>query len=436
MAEIDTSIYRTQPQDPLKTPLSVLQLLGAVNQNRLFNQTYQARENIGNAYRRNVSESGKVNVPGLMRDLGQGGGFLAGEAIGTGITNSTNQFALDTNKLAAAQRGLGAVASNPNASRQDFARWATTAIAAGIDPATVASLLDDVYGAKNPKEMRERALKHGIMSLGMEATKATAGRPTANKEIPQITEGEAILERTGVAPDAARRPFVTVNPPGAVEEATSAAQLFSRERARAANYANDIWPLEKTLEGLEKLGPEGIGPGTDELNTVKTFLKANLPNLPGVKDIDIDKIKNFDETKKYMIQMAGPVAASFGHGTDQATNLGLSASPNTKISQLAAVDLTKANIMLRRMEHARYLDFMKSGLPANRFPDYAAKWVTERRGPNGDSWKIDPRAFGIDLFTKEQLAEIKKKLKTENDVRNFNRSVQLAIDSGLVQAPQ
>ena len=115
MPDVDTSMYKTlgQNNNPLKQPLEIMQLLGAVNQNKLFNQTYDSREKIGNAWRDNVGPDGKINNQGLMRAVA-GAGFLAPEAAGQAISNSTNQFGLDTNKLNFAQKTIGALAADPN----------------------------------------------------------------------------------------------------------------------------------------------------------------------------------------------------------------------------------------------------------------------------------------------------------------------------------
>src|SRR5674476_28241 len=145
MAEIDTSVYKNMgANNQNMNPLQIMQLMNAVNQNKLFQQTYDARQKLGEAYKANVSPEGKINAPGLSRDVAQSG-FLAPEAVGQGISNSTAQFGLDTKKLDYAQKTLGAIASKPDLKSSDFAGWAANAARAGVDPSTISGVLDSVY---------------------------------------------------------------------------------------------------------------------------------------------------------------------------------------------------------------------------------------------------------------------------------------------------
>src|SRR6185437_16056681 len=182
------------------------------------------------------------------------------------------------------------------------------------------------------------------------------------------------------------------------------------------------YPMTQALTNLEKLGPQGTGPGTQELNTVKSFVQSNLNWLPGAEKIygDPAKIQNFDEAQKYLTNIAGGRAAQFGHGTDQALSTALTASPNTHISNLAAVDLTKATIALRRMEQAQVLDADNKGVNPGQYAKFASNWATN----------VDPRAFMVDLMTPEQLQNLNKTLKNSAERTKFNKSVQMAIDNG------
>lgn len=427
MAEVDTSIYKTQPQNPLQMPLQIMQLLGAVNQNKLFNQTYDARQNIGEAYKRNVDQSGKIDNRGLLRDIAGTGGFLAGEGVGTANSNATTQFNLDANKLNFAQKTIGALAADPAVKKTDVARAAAILHKAGVGHDITSGLLDAAYSTTNPKDLRKALAAQGIMSLGTEALTTEPGSPDEEGRIPAITKGQGILGRVDALPAKPGSGMVVTNPPGYEKAAGASADLLGSARARAANFGSDIYPMAQALPALERLGKTGTGPGTDELNTMKSFIQSNLSWLPGAEKIigNPDTIKDFDEVTKYLTNIAGARAGTFGHGTDQALSTALTASPNTRISNLAAVDLTKATIALRRMEQAQTLEADAKNISPGKFSTWAARWATN----------VDPRAFMADLMTPEQLQNLNKTLKNPAERVKFNNSVQMAIEQGIITRP-
>lgn len=429
MAEINADIYKSLGQNNTQmSPLQVLQLIGAANQNKLFQQDYNSKQAIGDAYKNNVGDDGKINTPGLMKDIA-GAGFRAPEAAGQAITNATNQFGLDTSKLQFAQKTLGALASNPNVQPSDVAGWAANAARAGVDPDIVHGVLNDAYKSGNdPKALRKALAGQAIMSMGTGALEGTAGPPNDEGQIPQITKGEAILRQTGSMPDQTKTGMATSNPPGYQESAVAGANLRSDMRNRASTFGADMYPMTQLLSKLETAGPQGVGPGSQELNTMKSFVQSNLNWLPGADKIigDPTKIQNYDEASKYATNLAGARAAQYGHGTDQAMATSLVGSPNTHISQLAGVDLTKAIIGLRRMDQAQALEADAKDVPVGKTGSWAAKWATN----------VDPRAFMVDLMNPDQLSNLQKTLaKNPKDYAKFNNSVKMAIDHGIITQP-
>jgi hypothetical protein len=445
VTDTDTSFYKPNPANTAMTPLQVLQLVGAANQNKLFNQTYDARQAIGNAYKANVDPNGNVDQRGLIHDIAGTGGFLAGEGIGQAQGNVGTQFANQQNQQKYLQSTLGSLAALPNPTMRDINNWAVSvARNTNAPPEMIQSLVDGANAIGNdPKALKKYIATQGIFSLGNAALGGEAGPPTAGGAPTQISTGEAILRRGGVgpattglsgqsgviaapaAPNTGGGTGMQMAPaPGFQEAASQSGALMGNARAKAANFGADIYPLQQSLGALERLGPTGTGPGTDELNTVKSFLQSNLSWLPGVK-IDPNSIKDFDEAKKYLTQAAGSRAAAFGHGTDQAMSTALTANPNTHISNLAAVDLTKATIGLRRMEQAQTLEADRSGVQPGQFSTWASRWATN----------VDPRAFMVDLMDQKQLQNLQKTLKNPKERARFNNSVQMAINNGIITRP-
>lgn len=436
MAEVDTSVYKNlQPQDPLKQPLAIMQLLGAMNQNKLFQQVYDSRQKVGEAYQQAIDPgTGKIdNIK--LRTLLKDSGFGAGEALGQANVNETGQFNLDVGKLKHAQSLISSVASNPKATTRDYSAISPLLSAAGVDPDKIATLMDPIFAAKTPKERSDVALRHGIMALGTEALGGESGTPDDEGRIPTIPKGRAIVERTQPGG------MITTNPPGYTEAATISGQQMSAARARGANYGADIFPMNQLLEKIRKLGPNDMGPGTPEFNKMKSFVKSNLSWLPGAEKAygDPEKIATFQELEKYATQLAGSRANQFGHGTDQSVSLSLTGSPNAHIDQLAGDNLTQAIIGLRKMEHAQLLQAEKLGISPGKFSSWASQWMTginPQTGRPDKNYRVDPRAFMIDTMTPEQRQNVEKSFKTQEDRTRFNNSVHLAVEHGLIDLPK
>lgn len=428
MADVNLDIYKPNPNNQAMTPLQIMQLVGAANQNKLFNQTFDARQNIGEAYKRNVDQSGKIDNRGLLRDIAGTGGFLAGEGVGTANANATAQFNLDTNKLQFAQKTIGALAADPNVKKTDVARAVSILAQAGVGHDVTSGILDAAYGSKDSKELRKALAAQGIMSLGTEALTPEPGSPDEEGRIPAITRGQGILGRVDALPaEKSGVGMIVTNPPGFEKAAGDSAGVMGSARARATNFAADIYPMTAALKSLEKLGTTGTGPGTEELNTMKSFIQSNLSWMRGADKIigDPGKIQDFDTARKHLTTIAGVRSAGFGHGTDQALATALTASPNTHISNLAAVDLTKVTIALRRMDQAQTLEADAKNISPGKYSNWAARWATN----------VDPRAFMVDLMTPEQLQNLNKTLKNPAERTKFNNSVKMAIEQGIITRP-
>lgn len=424
MAEVDTSIYRTQPQDPLKQPLAIMQLLGAVNQNKLFNQTYDSREKVGQAYQQSIGPDGKIDNTKL-RSLIKDAGFGAGEAIGQANTNETGQFNLDSARLQRAQQLYAPLAANSKVTLGDVNNFSVRAAKlAGIPTETITAMNDgarEAFKAGGSKGLQKYLATTGTLSLGIGALNDADGKPNEEGQVPKIPVGQAIQE--SIQPGGR----VTANAPGYQEAASIGGTALGQARARAANFGADLYPMQQALPALERLGTTKTGPGTGELNTVKSFIQSNLNWLPGADKIvgNPNDIKDFDEATKYLTNIAGARAGSFGHGTDQALSTALTASPNTHISNLAAVDLTKATIALRRMEQAQTLQADAENVSPGKYGTWAARWATN----------VDPRAFMIDVMTPDQMKNLNDKLKNPAERAKFNRTVKMAIDNGIITRP-
>lgn len=240
--------------------------------------------------------------------------------------------------------------------------------------------------------------------------------------------GNALTGQASVAPLAAPSPqpaqgVVTTLPAGEVkaQEAVgeSAGQSLAADLRTAANYQNAVTPLEKAIPALEALGSTGTGPGTEQINEIKSFLQSM-----GAPIADTDQIKNFDEARKYLVQFA----RGGGTGGDPNTNDKLAAAfegnPSVGISNAASVDVAKTALSLARLQNAQVRQFQQSGQPEGQY----SKWSADFNA------KQDPRAYGFDLMSPENRAKLIQGMTPEEKAK-FVQSLRTAISLGLVTQP-
>jgi hypothetical protein len=123
MADLTSTLYPAPPTNGFANlgPSGVIGLVNGINQAKLFQQQYDARQGVADAYRNNVDANGIVNQPGLTRDLARSG-FGAGEALHQGTVNAASQFDLQTRQNQFLRDSIGTIADMPNPTKADLAR--------------------------------------------------------------------------------------------------------------------------------------------------------------------------------------------------------------------------------------------------------------------------------------------------------------------------
>jgi hypothetical protein len=192
----------------------------------------------------------------------------------------------------------------------------------------------------------------------------------------------------------------------------------------ANGFATRMFNLSKALTGLQNAD---TGPGSDAVNTAKSFLLAQTPAglgkyLPGV---DPNKIASYDEANKYLIQYAIGQAGSLGEGTDSKLATTLAGNANTHISNLAAQDVVRANMALERMKNAQVQQFNATGLPADKYQTWASKWNAQ----------VNPSVFAWDTMTPEAKAKAST-LMTPAQRQQFTAQYNWALQNHYIDGTQ
>lgn len=197
------------------------------------------------------------------------------------------------------------------------------------------------------------------------------------------------------------------------------ADQYAAELQSAGGFGTRMFNLQKAFTGLQNAD---TGPGSDTVNTARSFLMAHGPQaLQSLGIVDPNKIQSYDEANKYLTQYAMNQAGALGEGTDAKLATTLSGNANTHISNLAAQDVVKANMALERMNQAAVNSFQQTGLSPSKYSAWKAQFAS----------RVDPRVFAWDTLDadKKQAA-----YKSMNDAqrKQFTAQYNWALQNGFI----
>lgn len=212
--------------------------------------------------------------------------------------------------------------------------------------------------------------------------------------------------------------------PGVIEArgavTSQSGKQFADDLAKARNFKQDLYPAETALKGIQELGTQEVGPGTPALNDIKSAIITWLPNAD---KSTIDKVGTFQETRKYLTQIA---RQSGNTGTNDQLAAAFAGNPDITMSKAATENVLKSVIALRKMQHAQTLLAESEGIK----PEDYSKWVAKNQN------NFDARAFGFDIMSddakKKLVTELKKDPKA---LKKFEYSLQFAHDADLIAPP-
>lgn len=323
---------------------------------------------------------------------------------GTQIDNVRRQFELDAAQTHKLHDIFGSQADSKD---PDAAYHAAATAARGlVPPQKIQDYLD--AAKKLPGGLPEAMRRSRNIAIGSAGTGTNV--PIVNPETGEQTivpQGAVNLSGTGLP---------TSLPPGGAESA----QARQADLRRSGQLKDDLYPLMRARELAEKLGPGGMAPGSKGRQEFESFVYGLAPSL--VPEGMRDKIKNYAELEKYLVNNASQRAQNLGPHTNEGLATATTGSPNVHINDLAGKELIDAQIALRRMEHA--VTMQASGAPPQKYTDEKARIAATQ----------DPRAYRIDLMKPEEIRDLQKTLKGAERGR-FNASLKSAIDSGAISPP-
>lgn len=212
--------------------------------------------------------------------------------------------------------------------------------------------------------------------------------------------------------------------PGVAEARAAVTSQSGKEYAdalsRAKNFKQDLYPAEAALRGVQELGTNEVGPGTPAFNDLKSAIITWLPNADKSA---IEKVGNFQETRKYLSQIA---RSSGNTGTNDQLAAAFEANPSITMSKAATENVLKSVIALRKMQHAQVLLAEQQGIK----PEDYSKWIAKNQNV------LDARAFGFDIMSDEAKKKLVTQLRKDpKALKRFEDSLQFAHDADLIAPP-
>lgn len=430
MAEVDTSVYKNlQPQDPLKQPLAIMQLLGVMNQNRLQQQLIDANQGVSDSFRDNVNSDGTPNYETLNRAVAGSAGQKAPEVLNAISAHMTTQNALRQSQQDAIQKRIGAVGAADEPTMKDIHAAAIQAAKDNptIDQKMITSRLDEaneIFKKGGSKALKKWTQIQGVTAPNFSALEGEAGEPIEGR-IPQIPKAAAVLGRANVSSGKNGPGLFTTNPPG-FDTAAAAVGGQSANMANSLTSANDTSMQRKGMLGNleEDLTKFTAGPAADWTKVAKAWYNRNVPKPKGW-DFDPASIASQEQFVKQSNMLANAqFQALGGTGTDNQFNATFHTSPNELLSEMGnkgIIRLLKGNEDAIQAKNKAWRQWVSSGNGPQTYPQFSEQFND----------RFDPRAFQFKYIPQEERQSYIDKMVPEERQR-FLHDLTFARKQGWI----
>lgn len=413
-------------------PTKIIGLVSGINQNALFQQTFDARKAIGQAYQGAIQPDGSIDAPALMRAIkgSPDAAFMAGEASagaldrqGKQIANTTALFEQQAKQNQFVVNSLGSLADKPKPTMDDVRHFVVTA---ARNTGIPASMLTSWAGTL-PREPAK--LKEALTTFRNLATGASGlSEPTQTGITPQGapvygSRGQFNYQATGGAGPA---PAGAGGPPGIPTalspSAAAAAPIVGAASASAGvrlREAADMAPQAKAMLGNleEDMKHFTAGPGSDWTRVGKAWTNRNVP-LPKDWKFDPKSIASQEQFNKQATQLAQQqFAAIGGTGTDAKFSSAFETNPNETLSHLGneeIIRLLKGNQDAISAKYKSWLQYKKANGP-DSYDQFSEEF-------NRD---FDPRVFQFKYMPKAARQEYIDRMD-KNDQSKFLQDLHSA----------
>lgn len=398
------------------TPGGIVGLVSGINQAKLFQQQFDARQGVADAYRNNVLPDGSIDQSGLVRDLARSG-FGAGEALSQGTANEASRFELQGRQHQAAREVFGSLADKPNLTKADVYGAAAKLARQGVPADIIRSYLADA--PNNNAGLVRWATGLGNMAQGVGATSAgEQGTPTEGGAPQSITHGAATYQRRGVGGNGNIGMPVGL-PPGEPELLASPSARAAKLQSTASTSPQYHADLEN-LRSLSKTLDTVSGPTAEyekKLNQLAGRFGGSVTMTP-------DQLKSAEEFDKIANQISLNQSQLF-HGSDASLHTVVGANPSlsmSKIGREGVIDMLQGNQDAVDQARKLWIAARANGAPASSFDLFM-----ERVGQ-----ELDPRVFQFNRMSRENQQKFLSAMDPA-DIKEFEQKYQNAIDKKWVK---
>lgn len=424
--------------------------LGGMSLGELINtargvQEMQGKQAVGDIFQRNVDpQTGQLNIPQAMKDISSSPAarFIAPEAMGEAFTRGTQQFQMSKPMVDDYLSMSGALmnkAGGPSA--KDIYQLAAVAAAKGMGNVAENLRTGVIAAGNDPRKLRDVLYNNSLMVQGAGTTSESQevlGAGGQRYSVPGgVAQGIRAGVPSGVGGVGGQRPGqagVWAAPPPGFDASLKDMQDDLRG---TGNFANELFPLQQAHQIFKNNPDLQTGPGTEARQSLEEFLYAINPQLAKTIGVEPDKIKDYSELRKYLVNSARALAGTtgFSAGTDYSLATTISGTPNMSINRLSNKDLIEANIALVRANRALSLEASHMGTSAISY-DKSGNPITYSANKALKAADLDVNAFRWDMMTDAQKQALAKKMPPNSAARaRFNRSLDIAMRTGVMGAP-
>lgn len=427
MAETNVEIYKNLgANNQQMTPLQILQLLGQANNLKLQQQNIDANTGVAESFKNNVNPDGTLNYPGLSKALAGSAGIKAPETLNAVVSNTAAYNALRQTQQDTIQKRFGAIGSLPNPTMGDI-------YSAGIDamrdnptipPEMITKRIDEARSIKDPKKLKEWALKQGITAPSFEANVGETGTPDATGAPQVVSRGARTMQQGGVAPIINGAP-VGVSPSYSAAASSEGAQ--SGASANALTVANDTSTTRKGMLGNleEDLTKFTSGPGADWTKVAKSWVNRNVPKPKGW-EFDPASIAGQEQFVKQAAQLSqAQFQALGGSGSNAQFNASYEVNPNDTLSQLGnkgIIRLLKGNEDAIQAKAKAWRKWRRDGNGPDTYADFSDQFNSN----------FDPRVFQFKYIPEKDRQEYVDRMDPADKLK-FLTDMTHARKQGWVQ---
>lgn len=410
-------------------PSQIIDLVGKLNQNALFQKEFAAKQAVGNAFQGAIGADGAydpLSAAGALRS-NPDAAFAAPQAIGTmqdllgkHIENQTRELDRKHKNVQVASEIFGTLSNKKNVSPMDIAEASARAAAAGVDASTIALLRKSLF--RDPSKFKEGLATLNNLAIGPSGTSARVSGPPGEKGAPTtLSLGQANYAgsdgagggiQTGLGPGQ-----------GAAIEKSGASSADAAIRLRDAA---DVAPmLKSTLGNLEEhLNSFTAGPGADWTRVGKAFVNRNVP-LPNSWKFDPQSIASQEEFNKQALNLAQQQFQTLGGtGTDAKFSSAFETNPHETLSHLGnqgVIRLLKGNQDAIVAKNQAWMNWKRQYGP-DSYDEFAQDF----------NRRYDPRAFQFKYMTKTERQKYVDRMDTR-DRAEFIDSLTHAHKQGMIK---